>query len=113
MARKTRMHRDRIRGRVDAEVAGRGPRLGHLVDISMGGIGLSGSHDALAGFERGRICLRLPWEMAGRQEVEMEVERTWLRRTGAGRAHAGYYINRCDDADQQALEHLVNRFAEE
>lgn len=111
MTQQKRLHRDRVQVRVDAEVSGRGPRLGHLVDISMGGIGLSGSQEALAGVEQGRILLRLPWEMAGRREVELEVERTWLRRTGANRAHAGFRITACADEDQQALEHLVSRFS--
>ncbi len=111
MARKQRLHRDRVHLRVDVEIADRGPRLGHLVDISMGGLCISGMGNTLSDVESARLSLRLPWAMAGRNSVELEARRSWLRPVEEGRVHAGYEIIECDDDNQLALEHLVVRFS--
>lgn len=111
MTSKQRMHRDQVSLNVVVESAGSGARIGHLVDISIGGLGVSGHREMLEGIHDGELDLVLPWPMHEQRRIRLRVVRGWLKEAGEGRWHAGFRILACSDSGQLALEHLVSRFA--
>ena len=111
MTGRQRLHRDAINLMVQVELADSGARIGHLVDVSMGGVGVSGHHEMLEPVEDSRIDLVLPWPMHDQARIRMQVARTWLRKADGGRWHAGYRILDCSEQGRLALEHLVSRFS--
>ena len=111
MAAKQRLHRDSINLMVQVEVAQTGARIGHLIDVSMGGIGVSGHREMLEPMDKGTMDLVLPWPMHNQNRIRLEVERSWLRTASEGRWHAGYRILSCSEAGALALEHLAARFS--
>ena len=96
---------------VQVESVPGGARIGHLIDVSMGGIGVSGHREMLEPVEGGELDLVLPWPMHEQKRIRIEVQRTWLRAASEGRWHAGYRIIKCSEAGALALEHLVGRFS--
>ena len=112
MAAKRRLHRDAPNLMVQVERAD-SARLGHLIDLSMGGMGVSGHREMLEPVEEGELVLVLPWPMHGQKRIPVSVRRTWLRAADEGRWHAGYRILHCSEQGALALEHLVARFSSE
>lgn len=112
MMTRHRMHRDQINLMVGVENATSGARLGHVVDISISGLGISGHRETLEPMTDGELDLLLPWPMHEQSRIRLRVHRSWLKEVGQGRWHAGFEIQHCSDAGQLALEHLVSRFTE-
>ena len=111
MTSKQRMHRDQLSLNVLVEDARRGTRIGHVVDLSISGLGVSGHREMLEPVGDTELDLVLPWPMHGQERIRLDVRRSWLKEVD-GRCHAGFRIVACSDEGQLALEHLSARFAD-
>lgn len=108
---KPRLHRDQLRTNIRALDAGSGRPLGHLLDLSPTGLGLSGSGEEPIDSVR-TLRLELPVKVMDRRVLELPVEYRWLRHTSGHRWHAGFRITRVPDEDMAVLEHLMTWYAD-
>lgn len=108
---KHRSKRDTLNVNVRVLLPGETVPIGHIMDLSMGGLSLSG-HGTPLPAEVDTLELLLPWVMHGQQRLILQVARAWLEYTDTGRWHAGYRILRCPDESQRVLEHLAASFAD-
>lgn len=108
---KHRSKRDALNVNVRIREPGDSEPCGHLIDLSMTGLSVSGQGSPLSA-DVHTIELMLPWVMHGVDTVVLEVERRWLDYTDTGRWHAGYMIVHCPEHAVLALEHLSASFAD-
>lgn len=109
---RERTHRDHLNVNIPARDARTGQSLGHVTDLSIGGISLSGAGDQPEPAPE-QIILKLPWPIHDQNELRMEVQRRWHEYSDDGRWHAGFKFNGCNDDQLVVLEQLVSRFAGE
>ena len=108
---KHRSKRDALNVNVRVREPGEQVPFGHLIDLSMGGLSVSGQGAPLPA-DVHTVELLLPWPMHGLDAVILEVERRWLDYTDTGRWHAGYQILHCPDEAILTLEHLAASFVD-
>jgi hypothetical protein len=109
---KHRSKRDTLNVNVRVREPGGNTPFGHLIDLSMNGLSVSGQ-GAPVSADLHTIELLLPWVMHGFEVVPLEVERRWLDYTDAGRWHAGYQILHCPEGAVLTLEHLAASFTDQ
>ena len=108
---RERAHRDHININIQVKDSA-GAALGHVTDLSIGGISLSGRGDMPEPLPQA-LELVLPWEVNGLRQLHVEVESRWHEYSDDGRWHAGFRVTRCGDAELVALEQLVSRFQDD
>jgi hypothetical protein len=108
---KHRSKRDHLNVNVRVREPGSESPFGHIIDLSMGGISVSGQGIPVSA-DVHTVELLLPWPMHGLEVILLEVEQRWLDYTDTGRWHAGYQILHCPDDAVLALEHLSASFAD-
>ena len=108
---KHRSKRDPLNVNVRVREPGGQSPFGHIIDLSMGGLSVSGQCQPPSA-DVHTVELLLPWSMHGLDLIPLEVERRWLDYTDTGRWHAGYQIIHCPDNAVMALEHLSASFAD-
>ena len=105
---RERGHRDHININIQVSDPA-GVRLGHITDLSIGGLSLSGKGDKPEPLPA-ELVLDLPWPVNGLRTLHIGVEARWQEYSDDGRWHAGCRVTRCGDAELVALEQLVSRF---
>lgn len=106
-----RLHRDHLRTNVQVVDMATGEKLGHLLDISLGGLGVAGS-GIRPGEGESRLLLRLPIKVKERRELSLPVERRWLEHTEGHHWHAGFSILSVPEADVPVLEYLMTWYTD-
>lgn len=108
---KPRLHRDQLRTNIRALDADSGRPLGYLLDLSPGGLGLSGNGENPLDQVQ-RLRLEFPVRVRDRRALEVPVEYRWLEHTSGHHWHAGFRIDRVPDEDMAVLEHLMTWYAD-
>lgn len=108
---RVRAHRDHLRANVGVVDPFSQARIGHLMDLTPGGLGVSG-RGAEPAAELDRVRLALPVRVHERRSLELGVIRRWLQYQEGGRWHAGFRIVRVADADLEILEQLMTWYAD-
>lgn len=106
-----RLHRDNLRTNVQVVDTASGESLGHLLDISLGGLGVAGSGTEPPAGDL-TVRLRFPMKVRERREVVLPVRRRWLEHTGGKHWHAGFSILEVADTDIPVLEHLMTWYTD-
>lgn len=108
---RDRLHRDHLRTNVQVLNADSGERLGYLLDISLGGLGLAGS-GTQPGEGDSTLLLKFPIKVKERRELTVPVRRRWVEYTEGHRWHAGFSILDIPDADIPVLEYLMTWYTD-
>ncbi|MDF1822227.1 MAG: PilZ domain-containing protein [Alcanivoracaceae bacterium] len=108
---RQRTHRERLNINIPARMPGNPDPIGHVADISLTGLCISGKGE-VPGEPIRVLTLSLPWTIDGYSAVELGVESRWQEYTGDGHWHAGFRISACPEEQLLALEQLVQRFGE-
>ncbi|MCC1495666.1 hypothetical protein [Alcanivorax sp. 1008] len=108
---KHRSKRGPLNVNVRVREPGAAEPFGHIIDLSIRGLSVSGQGQPLSGDAR-IVELQLPWTMHGTDVIVLEVDQRWLDFTDTGRWHAGYQIVSCPEEALLALEHLSASFAD-
>lgn len=105
-----RSHRDHLRANVGVMDTATGVRLGHLLDLTPEGLGVSGrGHEPEPSIQR--LRLELPVRIRGHRALELGVDYRWLQHLAGARWHAGFRITTVTDGDLEILEHLMTWYA--
>ena len=108
---RERSHRDHIN--INIQVSDeQGGRLGHITDLSIGGLSLSGKGD-MPNPLPAALVLALPWPVNGLSTLHLGVEERWHEYSDDGRWHAGFRVTQCGEPELVALEQLVSRFQDD
>ncbi|WP_162925705.1 PilZ domain-containing protein [Isoalcanivorax indicus] len=105
-----RLHRDHLKVNVRVLERDSGRVLGHLVDLSLGGLCVSGESPACEG-DPVWLTLNLPWPIDGQRQVSVAASLRWQRDAGR-RRHAGYRLHAADAPALAVLDALAARFAD-
>lgn len=108
---RQRTHRERLNINIPVRMPGDPDPLGHVADISLTGLSISGKGEVPSMPIR-QLTLSLPWTIDGLREVDVSVESRWQEYTGDGHWHAGFRISSCPENQLVALEQLVQRFGD-
>mgnify|MGYP000270535428 FL=1 len=106
-----RSHRDHLRAHVGVTDTATGARLGHLLDLTPEGLGVSGRYPEPEAWIR-RLRLDLPVRIRQHRALELGVDFRWLGHVPGGRWHAGFRITSVADEDLEILEQLMTWYAE-
>lgn len=109
---RERQHRDQININIQVKDPDSGSGLGHITDLSIGGLSLSGSGDMPDPLPEA-LLLKMPWPINDLRELNVGVEPRWHEYSNDGRWHVGFKVTRCGDKELVALEQLVNRFQDQ
>src|SRR5690554_7758637 len=82
-AMKQRSKRDSLNINVRVCEPGSTQPCGHIIDLSMNGLSISGRGTPLP-VELSTLQLLLPWPMHGFEQITLQVEQRWLEFTDAG-----------------------------
>lgn len=105
-----RSHRDHLRANVGVIDMDTQARLGHLLDLTPEGLGVSGRGGEPESSIQ-RLRLELPVRIRGQSALELGVDYRWLQHVASGRWHAGFRITSVADGDLEILEHLMTWYA--
>ena len=108
---RERAHRDHININIQARDPA-GDALGHVTDLSIGGISLSGRGDMPDPLPQ-MLELQLPWPVNDLRTLEVEVQPRWHEYSDDGRWHVGFRVIRCGEAELVAVEQLISRFQDD
>lgn len=106
-----RSHRDHLRANVAVMDMATQARLGHLLDLTPEGLGVSGRGREPAPSIQ-RLRLELPVRIHQHRALELGVDYRWLQHVAGGRWHAGFRITSVADGDLEILEHLMTWYAD-
>ena len=106
-----RSHRDHLRANVGVTDTATGVRLGHLLDLTPEGLGVSGRYPAPEASVQ-RLRLELPVRIRQHRALELGVDFRWLGHVPGGRWHAGFRITSVAEGDLEILEHLMTWYAD-
>lgn len=109
--RRDRLQRDHLRANVQVVDPDTGEKIGHLLDISPGGLGVAGSGEQPPDGD-GTLLLRFSFKIKDRRELALSVRRRWVEHTEGHHWHAGYRILELADADIPVLESLMTWYAD-
>jgi len=108
---KQRSKRDSLNINVRVCEPGSTQPCGHIIDLSMNGLSISGRGTPLP-VELSTLQLLLPWPMHGFEQITLQVEQRWLEFTDAGRWHAGYQILHYPENSLPIMDYLSASFAD-